>query len=47
MGMGMGTHTIFILDSDEEADIARAIAASLEEPTVDASMNEFCLEEMD
>ncbi|CAE7895792.1 hypothetical protein AK812_SmicGene46921 [Symbiodinium microadriaticum] len=47
MGMGMGTHTIFILDSDEEADIARAIAASLEGPTVDASMNDFSLEEMD
>ena len=47
LGMGIGTHTIFILDSDEEADIARAIAASLEGPTVDASMNDFSLEEMD
>ena len=45
--MGMGTHTIFILDSDEEADIARAIAASLEGSTVDASMIDFSLEEMD
>ena len=47
MDMGLGTHTIFILDSDEEEDIARAIAASLEESTVDASMNDFSLEEMD
>ena len=47
LSMGMGTHTIFIFDSDEEADIARAIAASLEGSTVDASMNDFSLEEMD
>ncbi|OLP81343.1 hypothetical protein AK812_SmicGene38125 [Symbiodinium microadriaticum] len=47
MDMGLSARTIFILDSDEEEDIARAIAASLERSTVDASMNDFSLEEMD